>query len=301
MSATIALVPAEIGEVVPGVVCYAEIPDDLSGVGFFVPRYMGPIADLQATARMPDLDVVQLLTAGYDHVLPYLPPGVTLCNAGGLHDASTAELAMALILAKLRRIDDFARAQTSGTWLRGRFEALADKRVVIVGFGGIGRALARRLEPFEVDIVPVASRARVEDDHHRIHGVDELPTLLPDADVVVMITPLTDHTRGMVDAEFLGHLKGGALFVNVARGAVVDTDALTAEAATGRINVALDVTDPEPLPRDHPLWTFPNVLISPHVGGNSSAFLPRARRLVAMQVTRWQAGEQLASVVAQRG
>jgi phosphoglycerate dehydrogenase-like enzyme len=227
--------------------------------------------------------------------LPYLPPGVTLCNARGVHDASTAELALALMLASIRRIPEYVRAQDQGSWLRGATPALADKHVLIVGYGSIGAAIERRLIPFETTVTRVANRARPDDD---VYGSEELPQLLPVADVVVMVTPLTDQTRRMVDADFLGLMKPGALLVNVARGGIVDTTALLAALEAGHVTAALDVTDPEPLPGDHPLWNAPGVLISPHVGGNSSAFLPRARRLVREQLRRFVNDEPLDNVVA---
>jgi phosphoglycerate dehydrogenase-like enzyme len=266
---------------------------DVSRVVFYVPRYMGPAEDLALMSRMPNLKVVQLLTAGYDNALRYLPAGVTLCNAGGVHDASTAELAVGLTLASLRGLDDFARAMPQGTWVYVRRESLADKRVLVVGAGGIGKALKARLEPFETDVILVGRSAR-----EGVHGARDLRALLPAADVVILAVPLTDDTRGMVGTEFLAHMADGALLVNVSRGSVVDTEALTEQVASGRIRAALDVTEPEPLPPGHPLWTLPGVLISPHVGGNTTAFLPRARKLVADQLQRFAAGEPLASVVS---
>ncbi len=291
------LVPADLGvEAGPGIEAYAAGPESapLAEVEFYVPRYMGPADDLALMARMPRLRVAQLLTAGFDHALPYLPDGVTLCNAAGVHDASTAELAVGLILASLRGIDDFARAMPHGTWAAGRRTALADRNVLVIGAGGVGQAIRRRLEPFETEVTMVARRARPG-----VHALADLPDLLRASDVVVLAVPLTDDTRHLVDAAFLRAIPDGALLVNVARGPVVDTHALVAEVATGRIRAALDVTDPEPLPADHPLWRLPGVLVSPHVGGNSSAFLPRARRLVTEQVRRVAAGEPLQSVVSQ--
>lgn len=264
-------------------------PED---VVFYVPRYMGPPEDLALMAHMPNLRVVQLLTAGYDNALRYLPAGVTLCNAGGVHDASTAELGVGLILASQRGIDAYARAMPQGAWLHARRESLADRSVLIVGAGGVARALRDRLEPFEVSVTLIGRSAR-----DSVHASSDLLGLLPGADIVVLAVPLTDDTRGMVDIDFLARMRDGALLVNLARGSVVDTDALVAAVASGRIRAALDVTDPEPLPPGHPLWTLPGVLISPHVGGNSSAFLPRARRLVADQLRRFVTGQPLASVV----
>lgn len=262
-------------------------------VGFYVPPYMGPRATMENIAALPGLQVVQLLTAGYESALPFLPPGVVLCNAAGVHDASTAELSVGLILASLRGIDDFARAMPQGQWLYSRRQALADSRIVVVGAGGVGRAIARRLTPFEVEITMVGRSAR-----EGVAAITELPGLLPASDIVVVAVPLDDSTRGLVDDAFLSSMKPGALLVNVSRGPVVDTAALLDHASRGAIRAALDVTDPEPLPPDHPLWTTPGVLISPHVGGNSSAFLPRARVLVADQLARWASGESLRNVVA---
>jgi phosphoglycerate dehydrogenase-like enzyme len=166
--------------------------------------------------------------------------------------------------------------------------------VLIVGGGSIGTAIARRLAPFEVPVTLVARRGRPG-----VYAVSELPSLLPAADVVVLSVPLTEETTGMVDARFLAALPDGALVVNAARGPVVDTPALTAELATGRIGAALDVTDPEPLPADHPLWTMPNVLMTPHVAGSVRGLLPRAYRLVGEQVRRYVAGEPLVNVVVE--
>lgn len=267
----------------------------LDRVGFFVPIYMGPVANLALMQRMPRLEVCQLLTAGFDGAVPFLPEGARLCNAAGVHDASTAELAVGLILASLRGIDDAARAMPQGQWDHRTRPALADRHVVIVGAGGVGRALRARLEPFECTVDLVGRTAR-----EGVRGADELSALLGQADVVVVAVPLDASTQSLVDRAFLARMKAGALLVNVARGGVADTSALVEAAQEGRIRVALDVTDPEPLPSDHPLWQVPGVLITPHVGGNSSAFLPRARRLVERQVTAWRAGDPVANVVVPR-
>ena len=268
-------------------------PGSRDGVRFYVLPYMQGLEPARLMATMPDLQVAQTLTAGVDDVLALVPEGVTLCNARGVHDASTAELAVALVLASLRGIPDFVRDGLQGRWDGRRRPSLADRTVVLVGYGSVGQAVERRLAGFECHVRRVASRRR-----DGVHGFDELPGLLPTADVVVLTVPMTDTTRGMVDEAFLAALPDGALVVNVARGPVVDTGALLAELRGGRLRAALDVTDPEPLPADHPLWGLPNVLISPHVGGNSTAFPPRAERLVAEQVGRFVAGEPLHNVVA---
>jgi phosphoglycerate dehydrogenase-like enzyme len=270
-------------------------PDGLDAVRFYVPPYMFGASVLEPMARMRSLEVVQTLTAGVDSVLPYLPEGVTLCNARGVHDASTAELAVGLVLASLRGIPEFVRAQDLGHWAHAERPALADRTVLLLGYGSIGAAVERRLSGFEVEVLRVASRAR-----DGVHDPRALPDLLPRADVVVVLVPLTDQTRAMVDAGFLARMRDGALLVNVARGGVVVTDALLAELESGRLSAALDVTDPEPLPPDHPLWRAPGLLVSPHVGGNSTAFLPRAFALLRAQLARWVSGEPLANVVALR-
>jgi len=272
--------------------------DELGAIRFYATPYMAGVRTMEIMRELPALAVVQTLTAGVDHVWPYLPVGVRLHNAAGVHDASTAELVVGLILAKLRRIDDFARAQQTGEWLYGRYDALADKHVVIVGYGNVGRAVEQRLRGFEVGMTRVARSPRTTEDGLVVRGFVDLPDVLPTADVVVLVVPQTSETVGMVDAEFLARMKDGALLVNASRGPVVVTDALLAEVQSGRLHAALDVTDPEPLPADHPLWRAPGVLISPHVGGNTSAFLPRAYRLVADQLRRFLAGEPLLNEVA---
>ena len=258
--------------------------------------YMGASAVLHRLAQVASLRVVQTLSAGYENVLPHVPEGVVLASGAGIHDTSTAELAVGLAIAALRGLGDFARAMPRGEWLAGVRPALADRRVLLVGAGRIGSAIADRLAPFEVEVTRVGTRAR-DDDRGHVHANSELPGLLPRHEVVVLVCPLTDETRGMVDAAFLAALPDGALLVNVARGPVVVTDALLAEVSSGRLRAALDVTDPEPLPPDHPLWRAPNVLISPHIGGATTAFPPRARALLKEQLDRFAAGRQLLNVV----
>jgi phosphoglycerate dehydrogenase-like enzyme len=268
------------------------VPDSVAEVEFYVPPYdMGPrVADV--LPRMTSLRVVQTLSAGVDNIRGAVPRGVTLCNGRGIHDASTAELTLALTLASLRGLPRFVRQQERQEWRGGAEESLADKRVLLVGYGAVGSAIEARLRLFECEVVPVARRAR-----EGVHGIDELPALLPTADVVVLVVPLTDATRGLVDAAFLARMKDGALLVNVARGAVVVTDDLVAALRTGRLRAAADVTDPEPLPADHPLWRAPNLLLTPHVGGASSAMWPRAHRLVREQLERFAGGDPLANVM----
>ncbi|HEX2893818.1 MAG TPA: 2-hydroxyacid dehydrogenase [Marmoricola sp.] len=268
------------------------LPPSAAEVEVYVPAYqMGPI-DPELFTRLPRLRVVQTLTAGVDHIRGALPDGVVLCNGRGIHDTSTAELALTLMLASLRGIPEFVRAQDRGGWEPERRESLADKRVLIVGHGQIGAAIEERVRAFEAEVVRVARRAR-----EGVHAIDELPGLLPQADVVVLIVPGTAETRHLVDESFLARMRAGALLVNVARGSVVDQDALLTALHDGRIRAALDVTDPEPLPPGHPLWSAPNLLLTPHVGGASSAMWPRAYRVVREQLERYARGEPLANQV----
>ncbi|GKQ41577.1 2-hydroxyacid dehydrogenase [Streptomyces sp. A012304] len=278
--------------------------DPADCVVYVVPYMKRQHVKVRPLERMPHLRLIQTLTAGVDDitaVLPSIPPGVRLCNARGVHEASTAELALTLTLAALRGIPQFVRAQDQGLWQGGFHPALADKNVLVVGYGAIGAAIEDRLVPFEVARVARVARSRRTTARGLVHPLTELPSLLPEADVVILSTPLTDSTRGLVDAEFLARMKDGALLVNVARGAVVDTKALLAELETGRITAALDVVDPEPLPPGHPLWRAPGVLISPHVGGPTSAFLPRAKRLLVDQLHRFVNQEPLRHVILTTG
>lgn len=265
-----------------------RLPASAAEVELYVPAYQMAPVDPALFTHLPRLRVVQTLTAGVDHIRGALPPGVVLCNGRGIHDTSTAELALTLVLASLRGIPEFVRAQDEGRWAPERREALADKRVLIVGHGQIGAAIEARLLPFEVEIVRVARHAR-----DGVHALEDLPGLLPDVDVVVLVVPGTPETHHLVDADFLARMKSQALLVNVARGSVVDHDALAEALYAGRIRAAVDVTEPEPLPPGHRLWHAPNLLISPHVGGASSAMWPRAYRVVREQLQRFARGEPL--------
>jgi phosphoglycerate dehydrogenase-like enzyme len=270
-------------------------PDEIS---FVVPPYMTS-SPWHRLGLLPGLRVVQLLSAGYETVLPAIPAGVKLANAAGVHDASTAELAVTLTLSSLRGIPEFVAAQGRSQWLPAQIRpSLADKKVLILGYGGIGVAIARRLSGFEVRLTAVASRARGGDELvASVHGVDELAVLLPEHDVVIVIVPLSGATTGLVGREFLASMRDGALLVNVSRGKVVDTQALVEATGSGRIRAALDVTDPEPLPPEHPLWQTPGVLISPHVGGVTTAFTPRAVALLRDQIAAFVGERGLRNVV----
>ncbi|MGB2567472.1 2-hydroxyacid dehydrogenase [Micromonospora citrea] len=291
-----------LGEVPPGVTVEpwtdpAAPPSDPAGVRFWVPPFLAGGDAAAMLARLPDLAVVQLLSAGADAWAGCVPDRVTLCDARGVHDAGTAEWVVAAILAQLRNLPAMARAQARREWAYADVaptDELTGKRVLIVGAGSIGAAVQARLAPFDVEFTLVARTARPVDG---VHGTDELPRLLPAADVVVLLVPLTEATRGMVDEKFLAAMPDGALLVNAARGPVARTEALVAELVSGRLRAALDVTDPEPLPAEHPLWELPNVLLTPHVAGSVRGLLPRAYRLVGAQLRRFAAGEPLVNTV----
>lgn len=269
---------------------------DAAQVRAVVLPYSSRATALASLADLPALSLVQSLSAGYDDLVGELPPGVPLANGAGLHDASTSELALALVLASLRGLDDAVRDAEQARWHPVRRTGLADRRVLVLGTGGIGAAVAARLRPFEVDVVRVASSARRDDDGV-VHGVEDLPDLLPGVDVVVVTLPLTPDTRGLVDAAFLAAMPAHSLLVNVGRGAVVDTAALVAELRAGRLRAALDVVDPEPLPPEHPLWAAPGLILTPHVGGGTDAMRPRALRLLRTQLDRLAAGQQPVNLV----
>lgn len=268
-------------------------PDRLTETVFWVPQ-VEDADDLPAKfAAMPALRVMQLTSAGVEDIVEHVPSGVILCNAHGVHGGPVAELVLTVILASQRRLPHFLDGQREARWDLVEGEDLRDKRVLILGAGDLGEQTARRLRAFDAEPVLVAHSAR-----DGVHAIDELPELLPTADVVVLTVPLTPDTTGLVDAGFLARMRDGALLVNVARGKVVVTDALLAELASGRLRAALDVVDPEPLPSDHPLWGAPNLILTPHAAGHVAAAGPRAFALVSDQLRRFVAGDDLANVIS---
>ncbi|ASY21708.1 putative phosphoglycerate dehydrogenase [Candidatus Planktophila dulcis] len=267
---------------------------DLSQIDFYVPLYMGGAKALSYAAQMPNLKTLQMLNAGYDDALAYLRPGLTLCNARGVHDASTAELAVGLAIASRRGFPEFMREQIAGRWSHHRTSALSDSKIGIIGYGSIGKKIAKNLSGFEVSVTAFTQSGR-----DGSLTIDQLDAHLPGLDIIILILPLSDSSRHLFNAKRLAAMKDGALLINVARGPVVETDALVKELNSGRIFAALDVTDPEPLPTGHPLWSAKNLLLLPHVGGNSDAFEPRGRALVESQLQLLAAGAPLEHVVAQ--
>ncbi len=274
---------------------------DMSGapptydIDIVVPPYLSAPSVLRQLSGVK-ARLVQSQSIGYDGVRDHLPAGLTFANARSVHETSTAELVVALILGSQRGLPDFVRDGAEGRWAPSWRDSLADRTVLLVGYGGVGRAIESRLQGFEVTIERIASSER-HDERGVIHGFDALGELLPLADIVVVVVPLTPATRGLIDDTFLSRMRDGSLLVNVSRGPVADSDALIAHATNGRLRLALDVTDPEPLPAGHPLFALSNVLISPHVGGMTSAMLPRMARLLSDQIARMQRGDDPINVV----
>ena len=265
---------------------------DFSEVTFYVPAYMGGRAALELTKQMPNLKYLQMPNAGFDDAMEFVRPGMTLCNGRSIHDDSTAELAVGLTIASLRGFPEFVRNQDKGKWVHTREKSINDRKIGVIGFGSIGSTVARMLAGFSVEIMPFTQSGR-----DKTTPISDLDKHLPTLDVVILILPLTKESKHLFDARRLSLMKDGALLVNVARGPIVDTDALVKELNSGRITAALDVTDPEPLPEGHALWSAKGVLISPHVGGNTTAFEPRARRLIKSQLELLAAGKPLNNII----
>ncbi len=253
-------------------------------------------AQLQGLAKLPRLRLIQLLSAGAERAIPFVPPGVTLATARGAHDPAVAELIMAMILAQVRHLPTYVIAQQEERWEHDTARPLGGQTVLIVGYGSIGEATERMLAPMQVQVQRVARTAR-----EGVSGMDDLPAMLPNADIVILLVPVTAETTKMVDEAFLARMKDGALLVNAARGPIVDTDALLKELTAGRLRAALDVTDPEPLPAGHPLWAAKGLLLTPHVGGATTDAMQRALAIAKDQLARYAAGAPLINVVGPQG
>ncbi len=267
------------------------LSEELLEAEFLVPGSDEPCV-IDALGRMPGLRVIQTLSAGVDWLLPSVPPGVTLCDARGTRDGPVAEWVLGAILASLKRFGDACDSQGAHDWQWREPDELAGKTVMILGYGSIGLTVERLLVAAEAEVIRVARRARPG-----VHAVDELASLLDLADIVVVLLPLTAATEGLLDREMLGRMREGALLVNAARGPIVDTEALLELLQAGHIRAALDVTEPEPLPVEHPLWDAPGLLITPHFAGDTQGAECRAFALVGEQVRRYVRGEPLVNVV----
>lgn len=267
------------------------LPPELYGAEFLVPPY-GSHRVLEALPKMEELRVIQANSSGVEWLLPHVPPGITVCNARGTRDVVVSEWVLAAILAMTKDLAHWHRQQEAGTWKPTLLGELAGSQVLIVGYGSIGRAVEDRLTPFDVSVERIARRPRPG-----AYGVDRLAERLPLADIVVLLLPSTPATDCIFDRAMLERMKPGALLVNAGRGATVDTDALVGLVGEGGIRVALDVTNPEPLPEAHPLWSLPGVLLTPHLAGDSEAAERRVYRLVGEQVARYVRGEPLVNVI----
>ena len=266
--------------------------DDLSEITFYVPQYMGGRRYLEYSKKMPNLRYLQMPNAGVDDAMSYVRPGITLCNARGVHDASTAELAVGLAITARRGFADFAVAQKKGEWAHKRYSSFNDSNIAIIGNGSIANTIKKYLTNFDVTITMFSKSGK-----NNSELISTLPTKIAEYDVIFLAVPLTDDTRGLLSKELISKMKIGATLVNVARGPVVDTEAMIAALNTGHISAGLDVTDPEPLPANHPLWTAKNCIISPHVGGDSTAFDSRCKKLVEDQLARLSRGEALINII----
>jgi phosphoglycerate dehydrogenase-like enzyme len=266
--------------------------DSLDQITFYVPQYMGGRNALAIAEKMKSLKYLQLPNAGYEDALEFINDQVVLCNARGVHDDSTAELAVALTIGSRRGFADFNSAQNSGIWAHKKYSSFNESKVLIIGAGSIGSTIEKYLSVYNVEIIKFSRSG--SNNSERIENLDNF---LPTADVVILILPLNNESKGLFNKERLALMKDGATIVNVARGPIIDTDALVVELNSGRLFAGLDVTDPEPLPSDHPLWKAKNCIITPHVGGDSTAFDSRCRRLVEAQLRRLAAGEKLINIV----
>jgi phosphoglycerate dehydrogenase-like enzyme len=268
-------------------------PSDPAAVDFWVPPFLARSKVTTPLRDMTSLKAIQLLSAGAEVWVPVVPPEVALCDARGVHTAVTAEWTVGAVIASMRGFDVFARKQTRHEWKVEWTTTAVGKRALVIGAGDIGERVSAILTALGMEVEKVARRERPG-----VHPIATVDALLPDFDVVILILPLTEATTGLVDAKFLSRMKDGALLVNAARGPIVDTDALTAEVASGRLRCALDVVDPEPLPAGHPLWDLEGALITPHAGASVDGTLDRAYAPVGPQIRRFAAGEPLENVVS---
>lgn len=265
---------------------------ELSEITIYVPKYMGGKKVLEPTSAMQNLKFIQLLLAGYEDAIPFMRDELTLCNARGVHDFSTSELAVSLILAHYKDHREFAHSQSQGSWNHKTTGSTYGKEIAIIGAGSVAQRLKSMLAPFECKVTMFGQSAR-----DGVEAISTVQTTVGKFDCVVLLVPLTASTQNLVDAAFLKAMKDGALLVNVARGPVVNTDALCVELASKRLFAALDVTDPEPLTEGHPLWSYENCTVIPHVGGDSTAFEPQARAFLAEQFQRIAQGKQPINII----
>ena len=272
------------------------VPEAGRSAAVLVPPFLAGPAATRVLRELPDLQLIQLLSAGAEHWVSLVPDGVTLCTASGAHGGATAEWAVGALLAVLREFPQFAARQAEQRWDQHATDELGGKRVLVLGAGDLGRQVRARLEPFGVTVTMAARHAR-----DGVVAIGDVPSVLGEHDVVIVMVPLTPATTGLVDTDFLAAMPDGAVLVNAARGPVVDTAALIVELSAGRLRAALDVTDPEPLPAGHPLWSAPGVFITPHVAGSVPGSTRRALSVVRAQLERFASGQPLENVVSSAG
>jgi phosphoglycerate dehydrogenase-like enzyme len=268
------------------------LPPEGERAQVLIPGFLAQRHTVELIEQLPNLKLIQLMSAGAELWLDIVPDGVRLSICRGAHGGSTAEWVIGVLLAIYRELFDFERDRGQRRWHQHVTETLQGKRILVVGAGDLGQQLKRRLDTFDATTTLVGTRAR-----DGVHAATELPDLLPRHDVTVLMVPVTAATTGMVDAAFLAAMPDGAILVNAARGQVVDTDALLAELRAGRLRAALDVTDPEPLPPDHPLWTAPNLLLTPHVAGSVTGHRERSYAIIAAEIARFAAGKEPENLV----
>jgi len=272
------------------------VPEMGRSASVLVPPFLAGPAATRVLGELSELELIQLMSAGAEHWVSLVPDGVTLCTASGAHGGATAEWAVGALLAVLREFPQFAARQAEGRWDQHATDELGGKRVLVLGAGDLGRQVRARLEPFGVTVTMAARHAR-----DGVVAIGDVPSVLGEHDVVIVMVPLTPATTGLVDTDFLAAMPDGAVLVNAARGPVVDTAALIVELSAGRLRAALDVTDPEPLPAGHPLWSAPGVFITPHVAGSVPGSTRRALSVVRAQLERFASGQPLENVVSSAG
>lgn len=274
----------------------ADLPAAAKAAEVLIPGFLAGGAVGEVMASLPQLKLVQLMTAGAEVWVGKTPPGVQLCTSRGAHGGATAEWAVGALLAVLHEFPQFVQRQAEGTWDRHPTDELAGKRVLVLGAGDLGSQVKRRLEAFDARVTMAARTAR-----NGVISIDQVPAVLGGHDVVIVMVPLTAATKGLVNAEFLAAMPDGAVLVNAARGQIVATDALIAELTTGRLRATVDVTDPEPLPDGDPLWSTPNIFVTPHIAGAVPGAPGRALKVVTENLRRFAAGEPLQNVVSENG
>jgi phosphoglycerate dehydrogenase-like enzyme len=230
---------------------------------------------------------------------------IVMTNMKGVHGPAIAEHTFAMLLFMTRDLGAFREMQKSSSWNRGasdRMTALAGRTMLVVGMGGIGSEIARRAHGFDMRVLATVRTKRDAPEYvDELGNNSDLDRFLGEADVVIVALPLTEETRGLFDKRRLSRLKKGAWFINIGRGKIVDTGALLEVLESGQLaGAGLDVTDPEPLPEDHPLWSRDDVIITPHVSARAEITGERRWEVIRENMRRFSAGEELINAVNKR-